>query len=68
MIQDIRQCIIILKNFERDVEELFKKYSELTNTNSSNQETILQLQNKITELEVKLKEKNNGEGNDGENK
>lgn len=68
MIQDIRQCIIILKNFERDVEELFKKYSELTNTNSSNQETILQLQNKITELEAKLKEKNNGEGNDGENK
>lgn len=63
MIQDIRQSIIILKNFEREVEELFKKYSELTNINSSNQVTIQQLQNKINELEVKLKEKNDGENN-----
>lgn len=63
MIQDIRQSIIILKNFEREVEELFKKYSELTNINSSNQVTIQQLQNKINELEAKLKKKNDGENN-----
>lgn len=64
MIQDIRQSIIILKNFEREVEELFKKYSELTNINSSNQVTIQQLQNKINELEAKLKEKNDGTTSD----
>lgn len=58
MIQDIRQSIIILKNFEREVEELFKKYSELIEVNFANQATIQQLQNKINELESKLKEKN----------
>lgn len=58
MIQDIRQSIIILKNFEREVEELFKKYSELIEVNSANQATIQQLQSKINELESKLKEKN----------
>lgn len=64
MIQDIRQSIIILKNFEREVEELFKKYSELIEVNFANQATIQQLQNKINELESKLKEKNDGTTSD----
>ncbi len=64
MIQDIRQSIIILKNFEREVEELFKKYSELIEVNSANQATIQQLQSKINELESKLKEKNDGTTSD----
>ena len=29
MIQDIRQCIAILKNFERDVETLLNKCNEV---------------------------------------
>lgn len=55
MIQDIRQCIIILKNFEREVENIITKCEEVNKQHKEDSQKIQSLQDKVTELENKLK-------------
>ena len=55
MIQDIRQCIIILKNFEKEVEELLNKCTEVKKQHIEDTQKMQSLQDKIEELEEKLK-------------
>lgn len=62
MIQDIRQCIAILKNFERDVEELINKCNEVRKQHIEDSSQISQLQSKIEDLEEQIKDLKNEQG------
>lgn len=61
MVQDIRQCIILLKNFEKDVEELIEKCNEVRKQHIEDAQKIRTLEEKVEELELKLKEYEQGE-------
>lgn len=56
MIQDIRQCIAILKNFERDVETLLNKCNEVKKQHIEDSQLISQLKSKIEDLEEQIKD------------
>lgn len=62
MIQDIRQCIFILKNFERDVEQLMTKCEEVRKQHIEDAQQISQLQSKIEDLEEQIKNLKNEQG------
>lgn len=61
MVQDIRQCIILLKNFEKDVEELIEKCNEVRKQHIEDAQKIRTLEERVEELELKLKEYEQGE-------
>lgn len=61
MVQDIRQCIILLKNFEKDIEELIEKCNEVRKQHIEDAQKIRTLEEKVEELELKLKEYEQGE-------
>lgn len=62
MVQDIRQCIILLKNFEKDVEELIEKCNEVRKQHIEDAQKISTLEEKVEELELKLKLKEYEQG------
>ena len=68
MIQVIRQCVFILKNFERNIEELLAKCDEVRKQHIQDNETIQKLSLQIEKLqdEVKEKQKNEESGVNGE--
>ena len=61
MIQEIRQCVFILKNFERNVEELLAKCDEVRKQHIQDNETIQELSLQIEKLQDELKEKQKNE-------
>lgn len=61
MIQEIRQCVFILKNFERNIEELLAKCDEVRKQHIQDNETIQKLSLQIEKLQDELKEKQRNE-------
>lgn len=61
MIQEIRQCVFILKNFERNIEELLAKCDEVRKQHIQDNETIQELSLQIEKLQDELKEKQKNE-------
>lgn len=61
MIQEIRQCVFILKNFERNIEELLAKCDEIRKQHIQDNETIQKLSLQIEKLQDELKEKQKNE-------
>lgn len=61
MIQEIRQCVFILKNFERNLEELLAKCDEVRKQHIQDNETIQELSLQIEKLQDELKEKQKNE-------
>lgn len=61
MIQEIRQCVFILKNFERNIEELLAKCDEVRKQHIQDNETIQKLSLQIEKLQDELKEKQKNE-------
>lgn len=61
MIQEIRQCVFILKNFERNIEELLAKCDEVRKQHIQDNETIQKLSLQIEKLQGELKEKQKNE-------
>lgn len=61
MIQEIRQCVFILKNFERNIEELLAKCDEVRKQHIQDNETIQELNLQIEKLQDELKEKQKNE-------
>lgn len=65
MIQEIRQCVFILKNFERNIEELLAKCDEVRKQHIQDNETIQKLSLQIEKLQGELKEKQKNEESGG---
>lgn len=61
MIQEIRQCVFILKNLERNIEELLAKCDEVRKQHIQDNETIQKLSLQIENLQDELKEKQKNE-------
>lgn len=61
MIREIRQCVFILKNFERNIEELLAKCDEVRKQHIQDNETIQKLSLQIEKLQGELKEKQKNE-------
>ena len=61
MIQEIRQCVFILKNLERNIEELLAKCDEVRKQHIQDNETIQELSLQIEKLQDELKEKQKNE-------
>lgn len=61
MIQEIRQCVFILKNLERNIEELLAKCDEVRKQHIQDNETIQKLSLQIEKLQDELEEKQKNE-------
>lgn len=69
MIQEVRQCIFILKNLERNVEELLNKCDEVRKQHLQDIETIKKLNSQIEDLKRQIEElENEKRRTDGETK
>lgn len=69
MIQEVWQCVSILKNFERNVEELLNKYDEVRKQHLQDVETIKTLNSQIENLKRQIEElQNEKRGTEGETK
>lgn len=69
MIQEVWQCVSILKNFERNVEELLNKYDEVRKQHLQDVETIKTLNSQIEDLKRQIEElQNERRGTDEETK
>lgn len=69
MIQEVWQCVSILKNLERNVEELFNKCDEVRKQHLQDIETIKTLNSQIENLKRQIEElQNERRGTDEETK
>lgn len=69
MIQEVWQCVSILKNFERNVEELLNKCDEVRKQHLQDIETIKALNSQIEDLKRRIEElQNERRGTDEETK
>lgn len=69
MIQEVWQCVSILKNFERNVEELLNKCDEVRKQHLQDVETIKTLNSQIENLKRQIEElQNEKRGTEGETK
>lgn len=69
MIQEVRQCVFILKNLERNVEELLNKCDEVRKQHLQDIETIKKLNSQIEDLKRQIEElENEKRRTDGETK
>lgn len=69
MIQEVWQCVSILKNLERNVEELFNKCDEVRKQHLQDVETINKLNSQIEDLKRQIEElQNERRGTDEETK
>lgn len=59
MIQEVWQCVSILKNLERNVEELFNKCDEVRKQHLQDIETIKTLNSQIENLKRQIEELQN---------
>lgn len=69
MIQEVWQCVSILKNLERNAEELFNKCDEVRKQHLQDVETIKTLNSQIENLKRQIEElQNEKRGTEGETK
>lgn len=69
MIQEVWQCVSILKNLERNAEELLNKCEEVRKQHLQDVETIKALNSQIEDLKRQIEElQNEKRGTEGETK
>lgn len=69
MIQEVWQCVSILKNFERDIENLLDKCNQVREQHIQDSQTIEKLNQQIVDLKKQLEElQNEKRGTDRETK